>query len=504
VVFDVIVVLTEQRSESCKTASELPFGFSPLWSATVRTPLDRCDGALLAAFTLIALLGTLNNCLLVNDGGIQLSAGWLGNAWDLYLGQLAARAVSMLVAFGPAWAAREAFDLGPASYVLVAHLLYFAVPFLLWVAIRAIEPHRTFSRLYLATALVLIYFPTELILGAGLWLMWAAVAADPSRSMRQLILVTLLLGLVMVLVHAALALMSLVYAIAGGALSLFGRGPPRRMLGAALAMSLLLLAGYAATSALLPPTNPTILRALAANRHDYVDPVWMLATLALFPMLPALWLLLVSPGLETARLRWRLSPRVEMIVAVIGIWFAANGVSLLTWLFARHTGGYALALALALALAAPARDWLARARRPLMLFAAIMTVAAFSYAIDLALFGRFVQQYSSNGVIDVDASTSKPWPPRQDLTVGTRSYFKWAAGDDYVRDVVVPDYDWYLVTLPFHSFFSSDGLMVLFHRIPPTGWVPFECAPVEQALRSAHGDARRMFLRFLDEHYCVR
>lgn len=453
---------------------------------------------------MIALLGTLNNCLLVNDGGVQLSSGWLGNAWELYLGQLAARAVSMLVSFGPAWAAREMFDLGPSSYVVVAHILYFAVPVLLWAAVRAIEPHRTFSRLYLAMALVLVYFPTELILGAGLWLMWAAVAADPARPMRQLVLVTLVLGSVMVLVHAALALMSIVYAIAGGVLSLFDRGPPRRTLGAALAMSVLLLGGYAATSALLPPTNPTILHALATNRHDYVDPVWMLATLALFPMLPALWLLLVSPGLDTARLRWRLSPRAETIVAVVGIWFAANGVSLLTWLFARHTGVHVLALALTLALAAPARDWLARARRPLMLFAAIMTVAAFSYAIDLALFGRFVRQYSSSGIVDVDASPSKPWPPRQDLTVGTRSYFKWAAGDDYVRDVVVPDYDWYLVTLAFHSFFSSGGRTVLFHRIPPAGWVPFECAPVERTLRSAHGDARRMFLRFLDEHYCVR
>ncbi len=439
----------------------------------------------------------------MNDGGVQLSAGWLGNAWDLYLGQLAARTVSMLVTFGPAWAAREALDLGPASYATVAHLLYFLVPLFLWATIRAIEPHRTFSRLYLATALVLVYFPTELILGAGLWLMWVAVAADPARSMRQLILSTLLLGLIMILVHAALALMSLAYAAVGGALSLFGRGPPRRTLGAAVAMSLLLLVGYAATSAMLSPTNPTILHALTTNRYDYVDPIWMLVTMALFPVLPALWLLLVSPGLTAARLRWRLSPGAEMVVAVLGIWFAANGVSLLTWLFARHTGGYALALALVLALAAPG-EWLARARRPLMLFATIMTVAAFSYAIDLTLFGRFVEQRSSNGVIDVDASTSQPWPPRQNVTFGTRIYFKWAAGDDYVRDVVVPDYDWYLVTLAFRSFFSSDGRTVLFHRIPPKGWVPFECGPVEQTLKSAGGEARLMFLRFLDEHYCVR
>jgi hypothetical protein len=99
----------------------------------------------------IALLGIWTNCLVVNDGGVQLSAGWLGNAWDLYFSQLASRAVSMIVAFGPAWAAREAFDLGPASYAAAAHLFYFAVPLFLWAAIRAIEPHRAFSRLYLAT-----------------------------------------------------------------------------------------------------------------------------------------------------------------------------------------------------------------------------------------------------------------------------------------------------------------------------------------------------------------
>jgi hypothetical protein len=73
-----------------------------------------------------------------------------------------------------------------------------------------------------------------------------------------------------------------------------------------------------------------------------------------------------------------------------------------------------------------------------------------------------------------------------------------------VRDVVVPDYDWYLVTLAFQSFFGSDGRAVLFHRIPAKGWIPFECAPVERTLSLARGEARRMFLRFLDDHYCVR
>lgn len=481
----------------CSRLDSVRFG-----SDKVKPPLDHCDGALLAAFATIALLGTWNNCLLVNDGGVLLSVGWLGNAWALYLDQIAGRAVSTLVTFGPAWLARWAFDLGPASYVVVAHAFYFAVPPLLWMVIRAVEPQRIFSRLYLAMTLVLVYFPTELIVGMGVWMIWAAVIADPARSVRQAVAATLILGLAIAFTHPSIAAMSLLYAVAGAGLLALGRPFPRRVLGFAIAMTILLLLAYAATSTLLPPTNPTILHALATNRYDYVDPVWMLATMTLFPMLPALWLLMVSPGLETARLPWRLSPRAETIVAVVGIWFAANGVSLLTWLFARHTGVYVLALALALALAAPAGNWLARARRPLMLFATIMTVAAFSYAVDLTLFGRFVEQRSSNGIIDVDASTSKPWPPRRQPSFGTRIYFKWAAGDDYLRDIVIPDYDWYLVTLPFHSFFSSGGRTVLFHRLPPTAWL--ECAPVEQTLKSARGGARLMFLRFLDEHFCVR
>ncbi|MBX9946754.1 MAG: hypothetical protein K2Y40_21945 [Reyranella sp.] len=470
----------------------------------MKTSLDRCDGALLAAFAMIALLGTLNNCLLVNDGAVLLSAGWLGNAWDLYLDQITSRAVSTLLSFGPAWLARWAFDLAPADYVTVAHMLYFAVPPLLWMVIRAVETHRIFSRLYLAITLVLVYFPTELIVGTGVWMIWMALIADPTRSRRQAMSATLVLGLAIAFTHPLLAAMSLLYTVTGVGLLAIGRPFSRRTLGFATAMTMLLLLIYVATSTLLPPTNPTILRALTVNRYDYINPIWMLVTVALFPVLPALWLLLISPGLATARMRWHLSPRAETIVAVLGLWFAANGVSLLTWLFARHTGVYVLTLALTLALAAPASDWLTRARRPLMLFAAIMTVAACSYAVDLALFNRFIEKHSGTGVVDVDASTSSPWPPQRKASFDTRIYFKWAAGDDYVRDVVVPDYDWYLVTLAFQSFFNSGGRTLLFHRIPIGGWIPFECAPVEQTLKNASGEARRMFLRFLDEHYCVR
>ena len=470
----------------------------------MKTSLDRCDGALLAAFAIIAALGIWNSCLLVNDGAVLLSAGWLGNAWNLYLDQIPGRSVSTIVTFGPAWFARWAFDLGPASYVVVAHALYFAVPPLLWAAIRTVEPQRIFSRLYLAISLVLVYFPTELIVGMGVWMIWAAVIADPARSMRQAMTATLVLGLAIAFTHPSLAAMSLLYVLAGGVLLACGRPFPRRTLGFAGAMAILLLLAYAATSALFPPTNPTIAGAIATNRYHYIDPLWMLATLAMFPMLAALWLLMLSPGAESARLRWRLSSRAATVVAVFGLWFAVNGTSAVTWLFARHTAPYVLGLALALALAAPAGAWLTTSRRPMMLFAAIMAAAAVSYGVDLALFGRFIEQHSRPGIVDVDASPSQPWPQRQEVDFGPRIYFKWAAGSDYVRDVVVPDYDWYRLTLAFHSFFSSDGRKVLFHRLTVDKWIPFECVAIEQTLASASGETRRMFLRFLDEHYCIR
>ena len=58
------------------------------------------------------------------------------------------------------------------------------MPLALWLVLRAVEPHRLFSRLYLAIVLALIYFPTELIAGAGLWLIWMALIVDP-RAQRD-------------------------------------------------------------------------------------------------------------------------------------------------------------------------------------------------------------------------------------------------------------------------------------------------------------------------------
>jgi hypothetical protein len=185
------------------------------------------------------------------------------------------------------------------------------------------------------------------------------------------------------------------------------------------------------------------------------------------------------------------------------LWFAAAGTGLLTWLYARHTASHLMAVALALALISPAA-WLASARQPLMLCAAIAATAAVSYNADLFLFGRFVDRHLRPGVVDVE-TPSIAWPPPISEAYGMRSYLKWAAGADYPRDVVVPIYDWYEVTLAFYSFFRSDRQAVLFHPLDrPGAWVPFECAPLEATRRRPHDSGDEMFLAFLAERYCVR
>ena len=98
------------------------------------------------------------------------------------------------------------------------------------------------------------------------------------------------------------------------------------------------LAAYFAESTWLPATNPTILIAVDRIRYDYVDPRWMLATLVLFPMLAALWLLMLAPGVNVLNGRWKFSAPAIAVIAIFGAWFAAAGTGLLTWLYARHTG----------------------------------------------------------------------------------------------------------------------------------------------------------------------
>ena len=458
-------------------------------------PLDLPDKALLAAFVVIAIVGSLNNVLLVNDGAYFLSVTWLGDAWDLYFDQFVGRALSLLLAFGPAWALRAAMNPSANTFLFVGHLFYFAVPLVLWLVLRAAETVRIYSRLYLAAMLTLIYFPTELIAAAGLWMIWMALIG---RRAGNGSLTSIGFAVPLAFTHPTAATMSLIYAGVGGILTLLGRPFPRHTLAPAAAMTVLLLGAYFAISHLWPSTNPTIVAMQGASSRDYLDPVWMATTLALFPMLAAIWMLLLSPAARIPS--WAIT-----VVGLLGLWFAANATSLYTYLFARHTVSHVLALALALALATSPQDWLTRTRRPLVWCAAIATAAALSYNVDVFLFGRFVDRHLTPGVTDVDREAAAPWPkPVGRGLFEPRFYFKWAAGDDYVRDVVVPDYERYRQVLAFVSFFRSDRQSVLFHRLPQGHWVPFECAPVERSEAHAHDDADRRFLAFLAANYCVR
>jgi hypothetical protein len=466
-----------------------------------------CDAALLGAFIVVAVLGTWQRCLLVNDGAVYLTAAWLGNAWDLFYDQNTGRAVSTLLQFGAAWALRALFSDAPDAFMVAAHALYFAVPFVLWLVLRLVEPQRLYSRLYLAIVLALVFFTSEMVQGIGLWMIWLALFADPARSRIVTAIATVVLAVVLPFTHPGIALLSLMVGICGGALGLLGLPFPRRLAIGALAMGLFLTAAYFVLAATFSPTNPTIAAQHAGSRYDYINPMWMLGTLGFFPVLIALWLLLLAPGLESTGLRWRLSQRAILIVGAIGLGFALGGAHILTWIFARQTAPYALALALALALASPAPAWSMAARRPLMIYSGIIVVAALSYTVDLALFSRAVEAQLA------PLEASDPAPPRfveikrappPAVQAFARGYFKWIAGDNYVRDVVLYDYGGQRMTFAFYTFFQSGRRVVLFRPLDQAGeWIPFECAPVDRTLAQPHDDVDGRMLRFLRERYCV-
>ncbi|MDP1840984.1 MAG: hypothetical protein Q8N31_10680 [Reyranella sp.] len=439
---------------------------------------------------------------MVHDAAVYFAAAWLGNAWDLFFSQFPTRALSTFIEFGPIWGLRNIMQLSPDVFILLGHALYFAGPLLLWLVLRAVEPDRVYSRLYLATVLVMVYFISEMVAGLGLWLIWFALQADPVRPQRIKIIATVVMAPLLALTHPGVGLFSILLAVIGGVLLLLGRPFPRNLAIAAGLMGALLIAGYLATAGSFGPTNPAIKLYFNLHKYDYVDPNRLLAAVIIFPMLAAYWLLLIAPGLESAQPRWRLSPHFTLIVAIIGAWFAAGGTGLLTWLYGRHIAPHALALSLALALCSPA-VWLAAAKRPLILCAAISAIAAVSYNVDLFLFGRYVDRHQRPGLIDVTTLKDPRWPPPLADRGGARTYFKWVAGDDYVRDVVLPEYDWYRVELAFYSFFRSNRQGVLFHPLGASGeWLPFECAPVSRVW--PRDEADRIFVAFLAERYCAR
>jgi len=348
--------------------------------------MERSDKALLAAFLVAAGLGTLGHCLLVNDGAVFVAASWLGNAWDLYFRQVASRAVSTYLEFGPAQLVLRMAPLSASAFDRLVHVLYFAAPLALWFCLRTIEPHRVFSRLYLAVVLALLYFPSEGIVAVGVWLIWLALASDARRGVGQVAMATALLGVTLVFTHPALAVMTVLYGVVGAGLRALGRPVPRQSLYAAAALFVILLAGNLIVSRLLPPTNPLISAALASGRQAYLDPLGLVTEIGRFPAIAVLWLLLLGPGLFG-----RFRPASFVVLAIIGLWFAAAGTNLLTYLAARHTALYVLAVAVTLALAAP-NLWLKNAERNFMLYAAIAATAAVSYASDLLLFERYVDR----------------------------------------------------------------------------------------------------------------
>ena len=109
------------------------------------------------------------------------------------------------------------------------------------------------------------------------------------------------------------------------------------------------------------------------------------------------------------------------------------------------------------------------------------------------------------GYTAVDTLPAAEWPAHREPTSLRRTLFKWTAGEDYARDVVVPAYDWFRTTTAFHTFLLSGRSAVLFHRLPGDYWIPFECPAISRALARAHDEADARLLRFiLAEGYCVR
>ena len=242
----------------------------------MRTPLDRVDWALLAAYLLAAALGTWQTCLLVNDGAVYLTAAWLGDAWDLFFDQNTGRAVSTLFQFGLAWAVRPLFGASAVAFITVAHVLYFAGPLVLWLVLRAVEPQRVYSQIYLAVASAMVYFTSELIVGMGLWLIWLALLARPANTRTTIAIASLVIAPLLAFTHPGVALVSLLFAAVGGLLLLLGRPFPRHLAIAAAVMGAVLLGAYFVTSMLFQPSNPTIALAQVANKYDYANPVWLL------------------------------------------------------------------------------------------------------------------------------------------------------------------------------------------------------------------------------------
>ena len=101
---------------------------------------------------------------------------------------------------------------------------------------------------------------------------------------------------------------------------------PLRTVFAAAALSVLCWQSIS-RPAVAAADQPDLVAALGRGSHAYINPIWMLRTLVLFPMLAALWFLLLVPGAGTLGVHWRLLQPATLVVAVLGLWCAAAGTA---------------------------------------------------------------------------------------------------------------------------------------------------------------------------------
>ena len=139
----------------------------------------------------------------------------------------------------------------------------------------------------------------------------------------------------------------------------------------------------------------------------------------------------------------------------------------------------------------------------MILFAAIVAVSALSFNVDLWLFDRFIDRELKPGIVDA-ATIAAPWPSKRPEPAAVRILFKFGVGKEYVRDGVMPSYDWSRIPLAFYTYFRSDRQGALFHPVGGGAeWRPYECPAVERALAHARDAQDRQFLEFLSQHYCA-
>ena len=438
----------------------------------------------------------------MHDGAILLTAGWLGDAWDLYFSQNASRAVSTLLSFGPVWLVRRAFGPSAGTYMVLGHVLYFAMALVPWLVLRAIEPHRLFSRLYLAVTLAMIYFLAEVVFGVAFWLMWLAVIVRPARTTAQIALATLLLGLAMAFCHPVTGLMTLVYLVAGGVLVGLRRPFPRHTLVAGAALAVLLLLAYFAQSRWLAATNPTILNAVSIIRFDYIDPDLDGGNDGDVPDAGRAVVAPAGAGLHCGR-DAPVAPTVALIADLRAVVRSGRHGHADLALRPPHRGLH------------PGRGGRARpaaarglARRRQRRVGALCPgriggVRVRTTSISCCSAASSIATPRQAGSMSIGS----PWHGSREFGGQQRHAlaFKWGAGQDYVRDMVVPTFDWYRLTLAFYTYFHSDRQRVLYHLVErPGDWKPYECPALARARALPHDATDLKFIDFLAEHYCPR